>query len=141
MVVWARRECPDVDGRFETSQFIDYWAAKAGKDAVKVDWARTWQTWMRRAQRDAVNRPGRHLRPVPDQPLPTDPVLAFDDLRRRGDATRAARLTGITWIEPAQPPSDTTPPRDWAHARRVEFIDRHEAAIRDALTADHPRTG
>lgn len=133
MVVWARRECPDVDGRFETSQFIDYWAAKAGKDAVKLDWTRTWQTWMRRAQRDAVTRPGRHLRPVPDQTLPPDPALAFDDLRTRGDAAAAARLIETAWIEPSQPPSDRTPPREWLHARRVEWIDAHATALRAAL--------
>jgi hypothetical protein len=53
MVAWARKHAPDVDGRYETAQFADYWAAKSGRDATKVDWVRTWQTWMRRAQKDA----------------------------------------------------------------------------------------
>ena len=48
MVVWARQECPDVDGKYATDQFVDYWVAKAGKDALKLDWVRTWQGWMRR---------------------------------------------------------------------------------------------
>ena len=42
---------PDVV-RFEAAQFKDYWISKAGRDALKADWRRTWQTWARRAQRD-----------------------------------------------------------------------------------------
>lgn len=29
------------------NDFADYWIAKAGRDAVKVDWNRTWQKWVR----------------------------------------------------------------------------------------------
>jgi hypothetical protein len=49
MVTWARTNVPHVDGRHETAQFIDYWASKAGAQAVKLDWVRTWQVWMRNA--------------------------------------------------------------------------------------------
>jgi hypothetical protein len=63
---WARENTPNVDGHYETAQFIDYWTAKSGKDATKTDWVRTWQTWMRKAQKDAgqvrgnVRRMGGH---------------------------------------------------------------------------------
>lgn len=30
-------------------QFRDYWHAKAGRDAVKLDWAATWRNWIRNA--------------------------------------------------------------------------------------------
>lgn len=50
MVSWARTACPDVDGRVETQNFIDFWTAKAGKDARKTDWKRTWQVWFRNCQ-------------------------------------------------------------------------------------------
>ena len=50
---WFRRECPAVDGHYEMAQFMDYWAAKTGKDATKLDWKRTVQKWMRKAQQDA----------------------------------------------------------------------------------------
>jgi hypothetical protein len=133
MVVWAQRETPDVDGRYETQQFIDYWAAKAGKDAAKVDWTRTWQTWMRRAQRDAATR-GPRLRSVPAPVLPTDPGDAFADLRNRAAATQASRLLGIAFIPTPQPPSDTSNPQQWLHDRAVEWIDAHEQEIRAALT-------
>lgn len=55
---WFRRECPDVDGGYELAQFMDYWTAKTGKDATKLDWKRTVQKWMRKAQHDAA-QPGR----------------------------------------------------------------------------------
>lgn len=34
----------------QASQFKDYWTAKAGKDARKVDWVATWRNWCRRAK-------------------------------------------------------------------------------------------
>ena len=33
----------------ELDQFRDFWTAKAGADACKLDWDRTWHTWIRRA--------------------------------------------------------------------------------------------
>lgn len=138
MVVWARAECPDVDGRFETCQFIDYWAAKAGKDAVKLDWTRTWQTWMRRAQRDAVAR-GPHLRAVPAPMHFSDPAAAFDDLRERADGEAAARVLGIAFLPEPQLPSDPTPRSEWKTARARDWIDAHEQELRAALA--ERRTG
>lgn len=29
--------------------FHDYWLAKPGKDAIKLDWRATWRTWVRRS--------------------------------------------------------------------------------------------
>jgi hypothetical protein len=137
MVVWARRECPDVDGRYATAQFIDYWAAKAGKDAVKLDWPRTWQTWMRREQRDAVKR-GPHLRSVPAPLSFDDPAAAFDDIRSRADGRGAARLLGIPYLPLEQPPSDPTPADEWDREQAQAFIDAHA----DEIVAElHRRTG
>lgn len=53
MVDWAREHAPHVDGRIETEQFRDYWQAKSGKDATKLDWPATWRTWMRREEQKA----------------------------------------------------------------------------------------
>ena len=46
--------------RLEASKFRDHWIAKAGKDAVKLDWHATWRNWCRSdiAHRDDA-RPGR----------------------------------------------------------------------------------
>lgn len=46
MVAWANEKTPHVDGRHETAKFINYWTAKSGKDATKVDWIATWRNWM-----------------------------------------------------------------------------------------------
>lgn len=54
---WAQVERPDVDAGKESEKFRDYWHAKAGKDAAKVDWSATWRNWVRNARagkQDAV---------------------------------------------------------------------------------------
>jgi hypothetical protein len=47
---WAAARCPMVDIETETEKFVNYWSAKAGRDARKTDWRRTWQNWMLRAE-------------------------------------------------------------------------------------------
>jgi hypothetical protein len=42
--------------RAEHENFCDYWRAKAGSDARKLDWPATWRRWMRTAaSRSASN--------------------------------------------------------------------------------------
>jgi uncharacterized protein YdaU (DUF1376 family) len=36
--------------------FRDFWCAKAGKDALKLDWSLTWQRWVRNTDRKIVAR-------------------------------------------------------------------------------------
>jgi hypothetical protein len=38
----------------ESITFRDYWTAKPGKDATKVDWLRTWRTWIRKANAEPL---------------------------------------------------------------------------------------
>lgn len=40
-----------IDRRTEIANFRDYWTAKSGNDATKLDWQATWRTWARRAHR------------------------------------------------------------------------------------------
>lgn len=49
MVAWARERVPNVDGRWETEKFINYWRAASGATAVKRDWVAAWRTWMLKA--------------------------------------------------------------------------------------------
>jgi hypothetical protein len=51
MVTWAKEHAPHANGRVETDQFRDYWHAKSGKDATKIDWEATWRSWMRNAEK------------------------------------------------------------------------------------------
>lgn len=53
MKSWAREHTPHINGHIETANFIDYWRAKSGKDATKLDWVATWRTWMRNAEQRA----------------------------------------------------------------------------------------
>ncbi|MFC5992902.1 helix-turn-helix domain-containing protein [Pseudonocardia hispaniensis] len=138
MKAWARTHTPLV-GQAESDLFVDYWQAESGAHATKRDWRKAWQVWMRREQK-RVERRRPTLRSVP-APRASDPDAAFADLRRRGAALEASRLIEPNWIEPSQPPDDPTPPREWLHARRVEWIDTHAAAIRAALANPDRRTG
>lgn len=76
LVSWTREHCPHVDGRHETAQFVDYWLAKSGRDAVKVDWRRTFQRWMREAEQRAATRSAPGLRAVPTTTARVDAALA-----------------------------------------------------------------
>lgn len=69
MVAWAREKTPTVDGARETEKFINFWQAKSGKDATKLDWVATWRNWML----TAAERAPRHLRPVQGSGLKRDP--------------------------------------------------------------------
>jgi hypothetical protein len=44
-----KAECPTVVLQAEHLKFVDYWTAKTGKDATKLDWDATWRNWIRRA--------------------------------------------------------------------------------------------
>lgn len=51
---WATDERPDIppaDMRTVAESFVDYWAAKAGAAARKVDWQATWRNWVRNQKR------------------------------------------------------------------------------------------
>lgn len=43
---WSRQDACE-----ERDAFIDFWHAKAGKDAAKLDWAGTWRNWARNSRR------------------------------------------------------------------------------------------
>lgn len=47
--IWNR--WPISRQREEIEAFRDYWAAKPGKDALKLDWDAAWRTWVKNAER------------------------------------------------------------------------------------------
>lgn len=58
---WARVTFPATSAeavRMEAENFADYWHAKAGKDACKLDWEATWRGWCRRSLSRGPMRPG-----------------------------------------------------------------------------------
>lgn len=50
LAAWASVQRPDVDVQAEAERFRDYWAAKPGKDGVKLDWDATFRNWVRNAR-------------------------------------------------------------------------------------------
>ena len=50
MNTWAKSKCPDIDIVLHTQRFVNYWKAAGGRNAVKLDWLRTWQNWLLKEQ-------------------------------------------------------------------------------------------
>lgn len=67
-----RREFPGVDLQAEHAKFTDYWQAKAGRDAVKLDWNATWRNWIRSARPGAPAQLPAPSRPWTPEPPPAD---------------------------------------------------------------------
>lgn len=67
---WAKTRRPDLDITDTLEQFKDYWIAKAGKDATKLDWGRTWRNWVRRAY--ALPQTPRKIIPACHAPAPRE---------------------------------------------------------------------
>lgn len=56
----AEKKRPGVDIQGESDKFRDYWHAKSGKDATKLDWLATWRNWIRTAcERHGGNGSGK----------------------------------------------------------------------------------
>lgn len=49
MAEWAATNHPRVVIDYQTQKFVDHFKAKAGQDAVAVDWVRRWKNWIRTA--------------------------------------------------------------------------------------------
>lgn len=54
-IIWARadRGWSEGEARAEGASFVDYWHAKSGRDATKLDWQATWRNWCRNSRRQA----------------------------------------------------------------------------------------
>jgi hypothetical protein len=50
MRLWASNKAPNTDLGLETEKFINFWVAKSGKDATKLDWVATWRNWILNAR-------------------------------------------------------------------------------------------
>ena len=54
---WAVAEGWKIDAiRTEADNFKDYWCARAGPTAVKLDWEATWRVWMRKTAKTSKPR-------------------------------------------------------------------------------------
>jgi hypothetical protein len=83
---WASENAPLVNVNRATTLFVNYWRAKTGKDATKLDWERTWQNWLLKDQGDEERRPGAKRTTI-DHGREVDRIL-----RERDEAYRAQQL-------------------------------------------------
>lgn len=81
---WAVAQRPGIDVDLEAAKFADFWHAKAGKDATKLNWEATWRNWTRNA---STSRGG--FTQVPPRTSVVDRVAANI---RAGQAERDSQL-------------------------------------------------
>lgn len=78
---WAKAERPDLALDSVADQFRDYWVAKTGTGATKLDWSATWRNWVRNQKQ--VFKPADMAKiTVPSSP-DRDPALVKLDLDRK----------------------------------------------------------
>ena len=78
---WAKAERPDLALDSIADQFRDYWVAKTGTGATKLDWSATWRNWVRNQKQ--VFKPADMAKiTVPSSP-DRDPALVKLDLDRK----------------------------------------------------------
>ena len=46
LIAFMRKERPDLNPSHTIMKFCNYWQAKSGKDATKLDWDKTFQNWV-----------------------------------------------------------------------------------------------
>jgi len=56
LLAWTKQERPDLQIHRTVEAFRDYWHAKAGRDATKVDWGKTFRTWVRNERKAPGSR-------------------------------------------------------------------------------------
>lgn len=83
----ARRKAhgkPPIDLALEAEKFQNFWSAKSGKDATKVDWRATWRNWTLNTNGAYANGKGQFGRAgqLTDHPLGIFAQLG-DELRER----------------------------------------------------------
>ena len=72
-----------VDTARMLDDFCDFWRSKAGKDAVKMDWAATWRLWARKEGDKAKEQAAREQRYQQRYAPATGLVMAKDRNPRR----------------------------------------------------------
>lgn len=85
---------PDLDARKVAENFRDYWLAKAGKDASKMDWSLVWKSWVRKESAQKGGSPYQ---------TPNEKAKTFAD-RLTGNHRNGHDSTTIIDITPTNPP-------------------------------------
>lgn len=90
-IAYCQKQRPDLVIERVAENFRDYWTAKAGAAARKVDWAATWRTWVRN-EKDARQAPSSQFksekqrnmeattRAIYGTPAPTEKLITGETL-------------------------------------------------------------
>lgn len=87
---WAQDDL-GLDAKFirqQTAVFRDYWIAKAGANATKLDWQATWRNWMRKAAQDRSRDRGGSARQPSMLELNAQLLAEMEDADARRQADR-----------------------------------------------------
>ena len=68
------------------AQFSDYWTAKSGANATKLDWLATWRNWCRKAKADRSRGISNRFERRDDNRMPTRPAMIWVGGRGYGPA-------------------------------------------------------
>ena len=71
---WAKAERPDLFIDSVADQFCDFWVAKTGINATKLDWQATWRNWVRNQKAPRIN-PADVARTTVPSTVERDPIL------------------------------------------------------------------
>lgn len=98
---WAvGRGLPEAVTRLEAEKFSNYWRARPGREAAKLDWELTWRNWVIKAISDRGGSPS----PTAEQLPFADPSqeakrreidAKWEALKRRNDAEAEAERQGL----------------------------------------------
>lgn len=94
---WAVGEGWSVEAiRFEADRFKDYWCAKPGKDATKLDWQATWRNWIRNNSKGKTNGNGNYSNGAANGRGMAKQSLAHEVADRAIRITQSREATGGT---------------------------------------------
>lgn len=66
---WALAQRPDLNPDKVAEEFKDYWIAKTGQNATKLNWHATWRNWVRRQKQhqEPARRAQAHVMTKPER--------------------------------------------------------------------------
>ena len=56
MIQFCLQERPDLDWKFVSDGFRDYWIAQVGVKGRKADWSATWRNWVRNQRKQTSSK-------------------------------------------------------------------------------------
>ncbi len=93
---WALAERPDLNPDRIADEFRDFWIAKSGANATKMNWQATWRNWIRRQRKtetQAANRAQSHALRQPKRTTKQDWTQAREIAKRHMAGLKKALVT------------------------------------------------